>query len=118
MDSALADGREDAVIKKGLEQALQAVGQRTEPIVLLGVEGPLCSALEAFEERVLVAVGESRYSLDSKEKSEPLLGVPLKEFCLSYLDQEQEEAAPLDADPPSEHGGLPAPSRNSDLTSR
>ena len=82
------------------------------------MEGSLCSALQVFEERVLVAVGESRYELDSKEKSEPLLGVPLKEFCLSYLDQEQEGAAPSDADSPSEHGELPAPSGNSDLTSR
>ena len=118
MDSALADGREDAVIEEGLEQALQALGQRTEPVVLLGVEDPLCSALQAFEERVLVAVGESRYALDSKDKSEPLLGVPLKDFCTSYLDEKQKGAAPLDADPPSEHGGLPAPSESSDLTSR
>ena len=117
MDSALSDGRENAVVEEGLEQALQAVRKRTEPIVVLGFKSGRCSTLEEFEERVLVAIGESSYGPKSKKKgkSETLLGVPLKKLCLSSSDDEAPES--LEAAPPSE-SVLQGSNEQSDLKSR
>jgi len=84
MDSALVDGREQAVTLDDLPAALKALGARTEPIVLLGFPTARCERLSPIADRISVAVGTSRFSEDGKaerRREESLQGQPFRAFC-------------------------------------
>lgn len=84
MDTALIDGREGAVVHEDIESALSTLQSRNEPIVLIGFEPALCSALLPFGDRLLVAAGTPRFNLQGKAKrakAETLVGLPLAPLC-------------------------------------
>lgn len=88
MDSALVDGRAGASIHEEVAPALEALLARSEPIVVIGIDGLPCSALKGLEDRIQIAAGLSRYSKegqelpgDSESGRESLRGVPLTVFC-------------------------------------
>ncbi len=88
MDSALIDGRDGAVVREDIESALTTLKSRSEPIVLIGFDPALCSALLPFGARLLVAAGTARFNLLGKAKSskaETLLGIPLAPLCADPL---------------------------------